>query len=415
MLGKNRIAAIKHLDNVINLDVLDLHNNNIEKIENLGHLKELRVLNLAGNKIVEVDGVAMSGMKSLAEVNLRRNVIGDIKNLNAVPSLQRIFLSANQIFSFDVVDGVLAMPQLVELSLDGNPVCAAGNYRSYVVSNAPNLRHVDMRRVTEEERRAAHQSGTLDRDSMKDTIPPPVNPAQQQPVPPPPTPPKPITSVVEYDVASQRLLVTGSNADSTLERMPTDAITSVYFDSIPCDRAVRIFAPKLMRFTSITTYRFSNNGLHSLDQLALLPSLPRVIHLEIVKNEIVECMPTMFPLFCCAMFPLIQTLNGSTLTSLDIQKGKLIVGGIPRPPCKTPPNNGAVDAQGLFPAPIVYDGTVVRGVEFCTDQILAHCNIVEKKVRGMDALWPGIIHRLVTDTLHKSKDGTRHDDIYKLT
>lgn len=42
-------------------------------IENLNHLAELRVLNLAGNQISNVDN--LSGMDSLAELNLRRNRI----------------------------------------------------------------------------------------------------------------------------------------------------------------------------------------------------------------------------------------------------------------------------------------------------------------------------------------------------
>lgn len=45
----------------------------ISNIENLNHLTELRVLNLAGNHIVHVDN--LSGMDSLAELNLRRNKI----------------------------------------------------------------------------------------------------------------------------------------------------------------------------------------------------------------------------------------------------------------------------------------------------------------------------------------------------
>lgn len=48
----------------------------IIKIENLGHLTELRVLNLAGNEIVHVCNV--SGMRALAELNLRRNKIGTV-------------------------------------------------------------------------------------------------------------------------------------------------------------------------------------------------------------------------------------------------------------------------------------------------------------------------------------------------
>ena len=47
----NRITKIQGLQNLLKLDVLDLHGNQISEIKNLNQLNELRVLNLAGNLI----------------------------------------------------------------------------------------------------------------------------------------------------------------------------------------------------------------------------------------------------------------------------------------------------------------------------------------------------------------------------
>lgn len=85
-----RIRKISGLENLIKLDVLDLHGNmvslvttvdwttfhlisplQIREIECLNHLSHLRVLNLAGNDLTCVSGLA--GLQALAELNLRRN------------------------------------------------------------------------------------------------------------------------------------------------------------------------------------------------------------------------------------------------------------------------------------------------------------------------------------------------------
>ena len=52
----------------------------ISKIERLNHLCELRVLNLAGNSIHLVEN--LSGLESLAELNLRRNKISAVVSHN---------------------------------------------------------------------------------------------------------------------------------------------------------------------------------------------------------------------------------------------------------------------------------------------------------------------------------------------
>mmetsp|Transcript_43296 Transcript_43296/g.112527 ORF Transcript_43296/g.112527 Transcript_43296/m.112527 type:complete len:516 (-) Transcript_43296:1195-2742(-) len=153
MLGKNEIEVIEGLEPLKRLDVLDLHSNKITSIENLGHLRDLRVLNLAGNRIMKVEN--LRALSSLTEINLRRNKIEVVVDLDHLPYLQRVFLSNNCIESFDNVSCLFGVKYLSELSLDGNPVATTAEYRTKAVMKCKALRHLDLRRVTDDEKKAA--------------------------------------------------------------------------------------------------------------------------------------------------------------------------------------------------------------------------------------------------------------------
>eukprot|EP00063_Salmo_salar_P007808 XP_013982643.1 PREDICTED: leucine-rich repeat-containing protein 49-like isoform X2 [Salmo salar] len=153
MLGKNRIQRICSLDNLTKLDVLDLHGNQISQIGNLSHLSELRVLNLAGNCISRVDN--LQGLDSLTEINLRHNCISTVTEVDQLPCLQRLFLSCNSITSFDELACLGESCSLSELTLDGNPVALETWYKQAALRCVLQLRQLDMKRVTEEERRMA--------------------------------------------------------------------------------------------------------------------------------------------------------------------------------------------------------------------------------------------------------------------
>uniref|UniRef100_A0AAZ3Q0M7 Leucine-rich repeat-containing protein 49 n=1 Tax=Oncorhynchus tshawytscha TaxID=74940 RepID=A0AAZ3Q0M7_ONCTS len=153
MLGKNRIQRTCSLDNLTKLDILDLHGNQISQIGNLSHLSELRVLNLAGNCISRVDN--LQGLDSLTELNLRRNCISTVTEVDQLPCLQRLFLSCNSITSFDELACLGESCSLYELTLDGNPVALETWYKQAALRCVLQLRQLDMKRVTEEERRMA--------------------------------------------------------------------------------------------------------------------------------------------------------------------------------------------------------------------------------------------------------------------
>ncbi|MBN3307778.1 LRC49 protein, partial [Amia calva] len=167
MLGKNRIKRICNLENVSKLDVLDLHDNQISKIEHLSHLSELRVLNLAGNSIGCVEN--LKGLDSLTELNLRRNCITTVTDVDCLPCLQRLFLSCNNIASFDDLVCLGDSRSLSEVTLDGNPLAQETWYKQTALRYMVQLRQLDMKRITEEERRMASVLARKEDEKRRET------------------------------------------------------------------------------------------------------------------------------------------------------------------------------------------------------------------------------------------------------
>jgi Leucine-rich repeat (LRR) protein len=157
MAGKNRINSISNLSHLRKLDVLDLHSNEIRIIEGLNGLTDLRVLNLAGNRVNVIEN--LSSLQSLTELNLRRNNIERIFDLNHLPSLQRVFLSHNSITMSTDVQCLFNVPSLIELSLDGNPMSDSDPvvYRNHMITSIISLRHLDLKKITDEERTLAFE------------------------------------------------------------------------------------------------------------------------------------------------------------------------------------------------------------------------------------------------------------------
>ncbi|RHY30171.1 hypothetical protein DYB32_006988 [Aphanomyces invadans] len=157
MLGKNKLKTIENLACLAKLDVLDLHSNEIDKIECLDQLNELRVLNLAGNRITVLENI--SSLTLLTELNLRRNFIDVISptSLGRLPTLQRLFLSNNKLPSKDSLQPLFQLVALTELRLDGNKFneVESPDYRPLMIQNFVSLRNLDLKAVTEDERREA--------------------------------------------------------------------------------------------------------------------------------------------------------------------------------------------------------------------------------------------------------------------
>ncbi len=94
------------------------------------------------------------------ELNLRRNKISAVQGVEAL-SIQRIFLSNNLIKSFDSIQTIFHIKALVELSLDGNPVASNRSYREYLLDQIKALRHLDLKKVGDDEKKGAPPSSLL--------------------------------------------------------------------------------------------------------------------------------------------------------------------------------------------------------------------------------------------------------------
>ncbi|XP_058606557.1 leucine-rich repeat-containing protein 49 isoform X3 [Onychostoma macrolepis] len=167
LLGKNRIQRISDVDGLAKLDVLDLHSNQISQIENVSGLSKLRLLNLSGNRIARVEN--LQGLKCLTELNLRHNSITSVTDVESLPRLQRLFLSANSISRLDALACLWHCRSLSELSVDGNPVALESCYRQTLLRCSPHLQLLDMKRVTEEERRTASVSVRKEDEKKKES------------------------------------------------------------------------------------------------------------------------------------------------------------------------------------------------------------------------------------------------------
>jgi hypothetical protein len=87
-------------------------------------------------------------------------VITNIEGLEKLPSLQRVFLSHNAIEALSNISCIFQITYLIELSMDGNPVAEMGavKYRNQIIAHIPSLKHLDLKRITDEERALAIKS-----------------------------------------------------------------------------------------------------------------------------------------------------------------------------------------------------------------------------------------------------------------
>uniref|UniRef100_A0A3Q3L2G3 Leucine rich repeat containing 49 n=1 Tax=Mastacembelus armatus TaxID=205130 RepID=A0A3Q3L2G3_9TELE len=172
MLGKNRIHRICCLGSLSKLNILDLHDNQICRIENVSHLSELQVLNLARNRISKTEN--LQGLDCLTELNLKYNCVSFLTEVDRLPCLQRLFLSCNNITSFDQLACLGESHSLSELTLDGNPVALETWYKQAVLRCVLHLRQLDMKRITDKDRRMAAVQARKEeekkRESHKQTI-----------------------------------------------------------------------------------------------------------------------------------------------------------------------------------------------------------------------------------------------------
>ncbi|XP_050426245.1 leucine-rich repeat-containing protein 49 [Adelges cooleyi] len=155
LLGKNRIKRIEGLKTLHRLEVLDLHGNQLTQVGGLQSQGELKVLNLAGNQIKVLGSLDLVGLRSLRELNLRRNRLKCLLGFAETQQLTKLFLSNNELNTIDDMPSVVHLYKLQELAVDNNPVSITEECVPFLVSHLPQLQAFNRLKITDQMRRAA--------------------------------------------------------------------------------------------------------------------------------------------------------------------------------------------------------------------------------------------------------------------
>ncbi|XP_061567042.1 leucine-rich repeat-containing protein 49-like isoform X1 [Cololabis saira] len=89
--------------------------------------------------------------------------------VDRLPCLQRFFLSCNNIIRFDQLACLGESPSLSELTLDGNPVALETWYKQAVLRCVLHLKQLDMKRITDEDRRMAGVQTRKEEEKKKES------------------------------------------------------------------------------------------------------------------------------------------------------------------------------------------------------------------------------------------------------
>ncbi|XP_076366369.1 dynein regulatory complex subunit 3-like isoform X2 [Tachypleus tridentatus] len=154
-LDFRNILQIENLWQFKALRKLQLDNNIIEKIEGLEELKNLTWLDLSFNNIEHIEG--LSHLSKLEDLSLYSNRITKLENLDQLSKLQVLSVGNNLIDDFENVLYLRSLKNVQCLNLAGNPVTGRENYRLQVAAHLSQLRYLDYRIISKEEKVVASE------------------------------------------------------------------------------------------------------------------------------------------------------------------------------------------------------------------------------------------------------------------
>lgn len=147
-LGKNKIEHIGGLSKLTKLRRLDVQSNRLTKIENLcAQVDTLEELYLAHNGI-DVDGAKCdTGLAlpftQLNTIDMSRNRLVDTSPFSHLTSLSDLWISGNDIKTFDDIEHLRSLTELDTVYLEYNPVASEFEYRKKLAEMIPSLTQID--------------------------------------------------------------------------------------------------------------------------------------------------------------------------------------------------------------------------------------------------------------------------------
>lgn len=164
-LDFQNILRIDNLWQFENLQKLQLNNNIIERIEGLENLIHLVWLDLSFNNIETIEG--LDTLVNLEDLSLSNNRISKMDSLDALVKLQVLSLGNNQIGNIMNVIYLRRFTCLRTLSLAGNPIAEAEDYKMFIYAYLPDLVYLDFRRIDDQARELAKIKHQYSIDELK--------------------------------------------------------------------------------------------------------------------------------------------------------------------------------------------------------------------------------------------------------
>lgn len=101
-----------------------------------------------GKHITSLEGVPAGVSSRASQLFLSNNSLSSLRGLEAFSGAACLSLSHNLVRRTEDLRPLAALTRLETLSLEGNPVCGAANYRAHVISfTSPCLKTLDHREV----------------------------------------------------------------------------------------------------------------------------------------------------------------------------------------------------------------------------------------------------------------------------
>mmetsp|Transcript_35196 Transcript_35196/g.80409 ORF Transcript_35196/g.80409 Transcript_35196/m.80409 type:complete len:451 (-) Transcript_35196:6302-7654(-) len=147
-LGKNKIEKIDGLENLTKLRRLDVQSNRLTTVDNLhAQVDTLEELYLAHNGITVEGATVESGLAlkftQLNTLDLSSNRLTDASPLSHLTSLTDLWISSNDIKTFDDVQPLESLTNLDGIYLEHNPVASDFEYRMQLTKIIPSLTQID--------------------------------------------------------------------------------------------------------------------------------------------------------------------------------------------------------------------------------------------------------------------------------
>ncbi|XP_020601344.1 leucine-rich repeat-containing protein 51-like [Orbicella faveolata] len=133
----------------------------IEKIEESGHYKS-NMVRFCYNAISDYECLPstlehfLENPLELAWLDLSFNDLSSIdKVLLQYPKLKILYLHSNAIEKLSEIDKLAALPELISITLHGNPIESIPGYKQHIISTLPKLKTLDFIPITNQNRRDA--------------------------------------------------------------------------------------------------------------------------------------------------------------------------------------------------------------------------------------------------------------------